>query len=201
MRPHAKSYESVWEFERRVAEFAASKYAVATDSCTSAIFLCCKYLGVRKVTLPANTYISVPFAVIHAGGTVAFEDFHWLGSYRLEPYDIVDSALRFHIGMYQGGLHCLSFQARKILPIGRGGMVLTDDAEAAAWLRKARANGRNPEIAYGDDQIGSIGWNMAMTPEQASRGIQLLENVQIDHPDQQPVYPDLRRMPVFGMAA
>jgi dTDP-4-amino-4,6-dideoxygalactose transaminase len=34
------------EFERRVAEYAGSKYAVAVDCCTSALFLCFKFLKV-----------------------------------------------------------------------------------------------------------------------------------------------------------
>jgi dTDP-4-amino-4,6-dideoxygalactose transaminase len=45
--------------------------------------------------------------------------------------------------MYEPGtLHTLSFHRRKHLAIGRGGMILTDDAEAAKWLRLARYDTR-----------------------------------------------------------
>ena len=37
-------WDVVQIFENKVAEYAGSKYAVAVDSCTNAIFLCLKYL-------------------------------------------------------------------------------------------------------------------------------------------------------------
>ena len=35
--------ENIERFEDIVAEFAYAEYAIATDSCTNAIFLCLKY--------------------------------------------------------------------------------------------------------------------------------------------------------------
>ena len=194
---HSRSYEVVWEFERRVASFAGAKHGVATDSCSSALFLACKYEQVGEVTLPSRTYISVPAAVVHAGGRIKFRGIHWVGVYQLYPYSIWDGAMRFKRGMYAGGLHCVSFQSRKHIPIGKGGMVLTDDSNAASWLRRARSNGRDTSVPYSEDAITMLGWNMAMTPEQAARGLQLLESYS-DRPDIEDVnYPDLRHMPVF----
>jgi dTDP-4-amino-4,6-dideoxygalactose transaminase len=103
--------------------------------------------------------------------------------------------------MYEGGLHCLSFRARKPLPIGRGGMILTDDAITAAWLRKARACGRDGSVPYAQDRIDMIGWCMDMTPEQAARGMMLLDAMGDDLPDKVVEYPDLREMPAFAEAA
>jgi dTDP-4-amino-4,6-dideoxygalactose transaminase len=40
-----------------------------------------------------------------------------------------------------GAAVCFSFYATKNLPIGEGGMVTTDDADKAAWLRRARLHG------------------------------------------------------------
>ena len=41
--------EDAWDavdlFERTIAEYAGSKYAVAIDNCTDALFLCLKYLN------------------------------------------------------------------------------------------------------------------------------------------------------------
>lgn len=39
------------------------------------------------------------------------------------------------------GATCFSFYATKNLPLGEGGMVTTDDAERAGWLRQARLHG------------------------------------------------------------
>jgi len=62
-------------FEKRMAEYAGSKYAVSVDCCTNALFLCLKYLKASgEVTLPSRTWISVPCTVKHAGCEVKFED-------------------------------------------------------------------------------------------------------------------------------
>lgn len=191
----------VAEFERRVAEYAGSKYAVAVDCCTNAIFLSLKFWQQQDwnevVTIPARTYVSVPMAVLHAGGAVMFDDRQWSGVYQLKPYPIWDGAKRFRRGMYGGGLHCLSFHTKKILNIGRGGMILTDDADAVAWLKKARYDGRE-EKPYGSSEITTLGWHAYMTPEQAARGLTLLDAVNDYNEDQTEDYPDLRTMPVFA---
>ena len=44
-------WDIVEAFENKVAKYAGSKYAVATDSCTNSLFLCLKYL---KVLLQKN---------------------------------------------------------------------------------------------------------------------------------------------------
>jgi hypothetical protein len=127
---------------------------------------------------------------------VEFEDFKWEGGYRLNPFDIFDGALRFKKGMYQGGLHCLSFQARKLLNIGEGGMVLTDDKDACKWLKKARYSGRG-EPSFKVEDVDMVGWQAYMTPEKAARGLHLMEYVAPDLPDQVMTYPDLREVPLF----
>lgn len=192
-----RAFDVVAEFEKRVADYAGAKHAVAVDCCTSAIFLSCKYLSVAKVVVPAKTYISVPMAVIHAGGSVSFDDIEWRGVYQLSPYLIYDGAKRFRRKMYRGGLHCLSFHAKKILNIGKGGMILTDDEHAADWFRKARYDGREHKVGYSDEKVTMLGWHCYMTPEQAARGLHLLDVLPENVPDQEEDYPDLRKMPVF----
>ncbi len=44
-----------------------------------------------------------------------------------------------------GSTVCFSFYATKNLPCGEGGMVTTDDADRAAWLRRARLHGMSAD--------------------------------------------------------
>lgn len=185
-------------FEEAMAEYGGARYGVAVESCSMALYLACKFRGVKSVTIPARTYISVPAAIIHAGGSVEFVDEPWQGAYRLEPYDITDSALRLRRGMYDGGLYCVSFHARKLLPIGRGGMILTDEPVAAEWFRRMRFDGREGSVPFLRDPVFMLGWNAYMTPEQAARGLQLLEALPDAPADLTPEYPDLRTLPVFA---
>lgn len=177
--------DAVTIFENKIAEYAGSKYAVAVDSCTNSIFLSLKYLkATEQVTFPSRTYVSAPMAAILAGCDIKFVDYEWSGTYRLDPYPIVDSAVRFTKGMYEKGtLQCLSFQIKKRLPIGKGGMILTDDPEANRWLRSALFEGRHLEYPYDEDEFEFIGHNMYMTPEDAARGILLFEQLAEEHPD------------------
>ena len=169
-------YKIVKMFEEEIAEYTGAKYAVSVDSCTNALFLCCTYLNVDEVTIPKRTYLSVPMSIIHSGGEVIFENLHWGGIYQLKPYPIYDSAKRLTSNMYiDNSFMCLSFHIKKQLPIGKGGMILTDNADAVEWFKKARYEGRSEKF-YKDDNIDMLGWNMYMTPQQASVGLALMQN-------------------------
>lgn len=169
-------YSIVTEFEEIIAEYAGARYGIAVESCTSAIFLSLMYTGIKgeRIYIPKFTYPGVACSIIHSGNKIIFTDEQWQGIYELEPMDVWDGALRFKKGMYKGGLHCLSFHIKKLLPIGRGGMILTDDYEAVKWLRRARFDGRNP-VPLQEDNFDMLGWNCYMQPEQAARGIQLFQ--------------------------
>lgn len=195
------AFDSVRDFEAAVAEYAGSKYAVAVDSCSNALFLACLCVDVRgkEVEIPCRTYPAVPCGIIHAGGKVVFRDYSWQGTYRLNPFPIVDGAKRFRRGMYEKGtFHCLSFHIKKHIPIGRGGMILTDDEEAYRWFKKARYDGRE-EKPLVEDELTMLGWNFYMTPEQASRGLLLLSMTRDDNADlvERPDYPDLSKFEVY----
>jgi dTDP-4-amino-4,6-dideoxygalactose transaminase len=190
-------FKIVKMFEEEVAEYAGAASAVAVDSCTSALFLCCKYLNVSEVTLPNKTYVSVAQSVLHAGGKLVFENKSWQGSYQLIPYPIYDAAKRFTSGMYlPGTLMCLSFHIKKHLKIGKGGMILLDDPDAESWLRKARYEGRS-ELNYPLDNISFAGWNMYMTPVEAAMGLMLMQNIPKVNADLDEEYPDLTDHALF----
>lgn len=193
-------FDAVRNFEHALAQYCGSKYAVAVESCSAAILLSCAYFKVGKVTIPSRTYPSIPCSIIHAGGTVEFEDIEWSGIYQLKPYPIYDGAKRFRRGMYiKDSLHCLSFHAKKILPIGRGGAILTNCESAYNWLKVASFDGRHPGVPLSLDQFDLLGWNVYMTPEQASRGHLLLSMASDYYPDQieDPPYPDLSAFDIY----
>lgn len=184
-------------FEEEVAEYTGSPYAISVDSCTNAIFLCCKYLNVKEVTIPKKTYLSVPQSIIHAGGKVKFQDVEWEGIYQLEPYSLYDSAKRFTSNMYiPNTFMCLSFHIKKHLKIGKGGMVLTDNKDAVEWFKKVRYEGRS-ETKYIDDDIQMIGWNMYMTPVEAAQGLMLMQNFPSFNADLTEEYKDLTTNTIF----
>jgi dTDP-4-amino-4,6-dideoxygalactose transaminase len=172
-------WDVVDAFEVMVAEYAGSKFAVSCDSCTNAMFMSLKFLKAKgTITIPSKTYLSVPGMVVHSGCKIQFEDYDWSGIYKLEPYPVIDGATRFTKGMYvKDTFHCLSFHIKKILPICKGGMILTDNEAAYNWFKLARYEGRNNRIPHNDiDDIEILGWNFYMPPEQAAQGIaQLLK--------------------------
>tara|TARA_R100001129_G_scaffold133427_1_gene94772 strand:- start:977 stop:1678 length:702 start_codon:yes stop_codon:yes gene_type:complete len=170
-------------FEDKVAKFAGAKYGVAVDCCSHGLFLSLKfYKDVLKmknefVEIPSYTYCSVPMQIKHAGFNPKFEDIQWSGVYQLKPFDIWDGAVRWTKGMYKGGFHIVSFQLKKRIPIGRGGMILTDDPAAAEWFRKMTYDGRDLNIGYMEDDFQYCGYHYYMTPEDAARGIILMDQV------------------------
>ena len=65
-------------------------------------------------------------------------------------------------------------------------------------LKKARYEGRS-EVYYKDDNIQSLGWNMYMTPQQASVGLSLMQNYPEHNSDleEKNGYRDLTEFDVF----
>jgi len=191
---HYNPFQVVDEFEKIIAEWSGARFGVAVESCSAALFLSCVYRQVKEVSIPRFTYPSVPCSIIHAGGTVKFDDRNWHGLYSLIPYEIWDGALRFRKDMFMGGLHCLSFHMKKLLPIGRGGMILTNDPVAYEWLKRVRFDGRR-QVPLQDDNFDMLGWNMYMEPEQAARGLRLFSTIDQRNLDDLDVakqgYPDL----------
>jgi len=201
-------YVSVILFEEAIADYCGSKYAVAVESCTSALFLSMVYQKQANnwrfpapVEIPSRTYPGVACSIIHAGYFIKFKDIAWQGEYQLGSTEVWDAALRFRKGMYHGGFQCISFHIKKLLPIGRGGAILTDDIEAVKWFRKARFDGRNP-VPLQEDDFTMLGWNCYMTPDQAARGLQLFqakgdkefEDLKVEEQG----YPDLSKFSIYN---
>ncbi len=183
-------------FEKKVAAFAGSKYAVSVDCCSHALFLALKYAQWNfwgyddeedddlpiTITIPNHTYVSVPMQILHCGFELKFEDIEWSGVYQLKPYNVYDGAVRWTKGMYvgNGALQTVSFQIKKRVPIGKGGMILTDDEEAYKLLKLMTYDGRDLTLPYDHpNHVKILGYHMYMTPEDAARGIILMDKM--DH--------------------
>ena len=69
--------KNVQAFENEFAAYVGAKYAVATNSCTSALEISLKAIGIEKgdeVIVPVQTFIATGSSVIVAGGSVVFCD-------------------------------------------------------------------------------------------------------------------------------
>lgn len=191
-------------FEEKLARFSNSKFAVLTDSCSNALFLSLKLRNVSgDVAIPAKTYVSLPMQIHHAGARAVFEDIEWSGLYQIGDTGVWDSAARFTKDMYvgDGALQCLSFQIKKRLPIGRGGAILTDDKDHYEALKLMTYDGRDLKTPYTDSMhVKTIGWHCYMTPEDAARGILLMDMLPEVNDDTMTFehYPDLRAWPAVA---
>ena len=194
------SFTSVKDFEGKMAKFYGAPYAVATDCCTHGIELCLRLTKEQTVTIPSRTYLSIPFVLDKLKLEWNVEDIDWQDYYYLKNTNIIDAAVYWkEAGYIPGTFMCLSFQFQKHLSLGRGGMILTDNKEAATALKKMSYDGRLPDIPWRDQDIDSVGYHYYMTPETATLGLSKLEQAKTEKPRKWSVndWPDLRNMSVF----
>jgi len=187
-------FEKITEFESALAKFTGAPYAVMTDCCTHAIELCLRVDRVKRCSIPAHTYLSVPMTLHKLDIAFDYTDIEWLGEYHITGTRVWDSARLLKQGMYRTGmLQCLSFGYDKPLAIGRGGAVLTDDVEVYNTLKRQCYDGRDLTISPWENQkIFRIGYHYRPTIEEAIRALELLPTV-----DQEPKYkeyPDLKEV-------
>ena len=179
-------------FERLISNFCGSRYAIALDSCTNALFLCLKHNKIKEqsIEIPAKTYLSVPQSIIRSGNNPVFINDEWTGFYQLGKTNIYDCAGRLKEKMYiKNSYMCLSFHLKKNIPIGKGGMVLTNSKEAYDWMYLAVYEGRDRRENHDNiDDLKTLGWNMYMTPEQAAYGIELFINYKKNAPKEDVAY-------------
>ena len=224
MNPH----QVTRDFEKAVADYTGAPYVVAVNSCTAALTLAVawhlrderKYIegpiinGTicrAPIEIPKHTYVSVPQAIIHAGGRPTFRDESWAGWYQLKPLAVWNSARWFTKNMYNvidssgarrmlppSAMVCTSFHASKTLGDSQGGAILHDNPEADAWMRRARFDGRTEGVAPKDDHFDMVGWHCYMSPDVAARLLHKLSvlpsrNAPLPNDD----YPDLNKFKVF----
>jgi dTDP-4-amino-4,6-dideoxygalactose transaminase len=194
------SFNIIKEFEDKVAEFYGSPYAVAVDSCTHGIELCLRYEQATKIQVPKHTYISIPFLADKLGIKLEWKDEDWSDYYYLTE-NIIDGAVLWREKSYIcNKFMCISFQFRKHLSLGRGGIILTDNKEAAEQLKKMSYDGRLPDLPWRDQDIDTMGYHYYMTPETAQHGLDKLDEAIKTKPKRWVVsdWPDLTKMTIFN---
>tara|TARA_R110002012_G_scaffold267594_1_gene451424 strand:+ start:41 stop:631 length:591 start_codon:yes stop_codon:yes gene_type:complete len=194
------SFEIVKDFENKIAEFFGAPYAVAVDCCTHGIELCLRMRNIQHYSIPKRTYISVPFLAKKLGISFEWRDEDWQDCYYLGGTNIIDAAVLWQQDSYiPKTLMCLSFQYKKHLSLGRGGMILTDDKESAILLKKMSYDGRLPDIPWREQNIDTMGYHYYMTPEIAERGVNQFFNAMASKPKKWTVedWPDLTQMEIF----
>ena len=165
----------VAKLEKEFAIYVGSKYAVAVNSCTSALFLSLLYeketSRMHKVKIPSVTFVSVANMILNAGLQLKFLDEIHVGNwYWLKGTSIIDSAHSLYRECYKtDSLMCFSFYPTKLLGSVEGGMIATDSERARDWLRKMRSNGMERKGMFDWDYIVElVGWKMNMNDIQAA---------------------------------
>ena len=209
-----KNGQTVAAFERAFADYVGAKWAVALCNGTATLHTALVALGVKpgdRVAVPPLTMSATTIAVLHAGAVPVFMDVDkrtWLAD-----LTTIGSA-RAHIPVSLYGLHqrwegknCVvddaaqtlrphsnntaftsySFQASKILSLGEGGMLVTDDEELATRAREFSSLGYrmradqpriDPDALKSPtfDRHYSLGYNYRMNDLTAARGLMMLRD-------------------------
>lgn len=189
------------DFESVISEYFGSPYAIATDSCTHAIELCLVLQKIKETSVPTHTYLSVPMTLYKLGIDFTWKDNQWNDYYYLDDTNIIDAAVLWKEGSYiPGTMMCLSFQFKKHLSLGRGGMILLDDKRSADKLIRMSYDGRNRDQPWAEQEIEEIGYHYYMTPETADIGIKRFPGAKSSVPKQWSWqdYPDLSKLKVFS---
>ena len=135
------SFQVIADFETEIAKFFGSPYAVATDCCTHGVELCLRYQNIKSISVPRRTYLSIPFLANKLGIELKWKDEDWQDYYYLTD-NIIDAAVLWKSNSYiPNTFMSISFQFRKHLSLGRGGIILTDNEQAAQDLKKMSYDG------------------------------------------------------------
>jgi len=193
------NFNTVSFFENKIAEFFGAPYAIAVDSCTHGIELALRLTDAKLITVPKRTYLSVAFLAEKLNIDRVWKDENWVDYYYLTS-TVIDAAVLWKPKSYIPNTFMgISFQYQKHLSLGRGGILLCDDADNARELKKMSYDGRIPNVPWREQNISSVGYHYYMTPETAQLGLDKLPAAVLSESRQWTVndWPDLTQMDVF----
>lgn len=200
----------VAEFEREFARYVGAQYAIALCNGTATLHTALMALGVERgqqVAVPPLTMAATTLAVLHAGAVPLFVDVdpeawlmlgtrdlvaipvslygaHYPGSRIVGRY-IDDAAQTLRRHDPRAAFTSYSFQASKILALGEGGMLVTDDPTLAEQARMFSSLGYrlaadqpriNPALLKASDfaRHHAVGFNYRMNDITAAEGLRQL---------------------------
>lgn len=174
---HALHSSDVEELEIRIAKYVGAKYACATNSATSAIFLALQQED-TEITIPSLLPPVVANAIITSGNRLRFNDnTAWVGHcyelHNLGSYKIFDSAQQLERQQFKkiaspSDIMIFSFYPTKPLSGLDGGLVVSDDKDKIEWFKCATLNGMSYAENNWDRQIKFPGWKMYLSSFQAA---------------------------------
>lgn len=133
------------EFEKRFAQLVGSRYAVGVNSCTAAMFLALKAMGIgpgdEVITTPL-TFVATANVIIHTGAQPVFADIN-PKTFNLDPAEIekkISPRTRAVLPVHYAGRSC---DMDRIMDIANanGLKVLEDAAHAVGTQYKGRTIG------------------------------------------------------------
>jgi len=189
------TFDTLFQFERDLAQYTSAPYVVVTDGCTHGIELVMRYYRVRQVEFTAFTYLSIPQTIQNLKIKFQLTDERWQGEYQFHGTNIWDSARRLEPGMYRPGqIQVLSFGHTKPMDLGgQCGAILLDDEVGYYDLSRMRSDGRDLSISpWADQGYFGPGYHYCPSLESCDLGIRTLPNIvpqsQIGN------YPDCRKI-------
>lgn len=167
----------VEEFERTFAKYVGVRYAVATNSCTSALHLALLLLGVGpgdEVIVPSFTFIATPNSVVYTGATPVFADVD-VATYNFDPQDVerkITKRTKVIMPVHQAGLAAPMHELMAIAKKYKIAIV-----EDAAHGVACRINGRHVGT-FGD--IGCFSFHPRKSITTAEGGMLVTNNKDFD---------------------
>ena len=190
------SFDTLFKFEKALAEYTGAPYAVVTDGCTHALELCFRLDRITYTEFTAFTYLSILQLMNKLNVSYELKTEYWnsAGEYQFAKTNIWDSARLLKPAMYRSGMkQCLSFGHSKPLELGKAGAILLDSEWQYRELSKMRSDGRDLRIApWQDQKTFGEGYHYCPTLETCAVGIEKLSTVDISPKYHQ--YPDLRTL-------
>jgi dTDP-4-amino-4,6-dideoxygalactose transaminase len=189
------TFDTLFQFERDLAEYTGAPWVVVTDGCTHGIELVMRYYHIQQVRCTAFTYLSIPQTLRNLGIDFDLTDESWTGEYQFHGTNIWDSARRLEPAMYRPGqIQVLSFGHTKPMDLGgQCGAILLDDAEAYHRLSRMRSDGRDLAVVpWSAQEFFAPGFHYCPSLETCDLGIRTLPKItpqcQTGH------YPDCRKI-------
>jgi perosamine synthetase len=209
-----KNGEAVAEFERAFAAYVGATYAIALCNGTATLHAALVAWQVQRdepIAVPPLTMSSTAIAVVLAGGRPKFTDVDptsWLmlgtrdvrampvslygmpyPGHRIEGAWINDAAQALCPHDPRASFTSYSFQASKLIALGEGGMLVTNDEELATRAREFSSLGYrmradqpriDPAVLKSPDFLRhhSLGVNYRMSDLVAAEGLRELERVE-----------------------